>query len=747
MAKLTSAQSQKILSKIGEDFLSCAICLEQYKNPKILPCHHTFCAECLTTFMGKAKELVCPTCKTPCQLSHGGVEELKSSFFISSLLDIIYQGMPGRDDIPGVCEGCGENAASHRCVDCSLNFCQSCTKPHKTVPATRNHKVVAHSEYGDGKLSDILLDSTVYCSSHPKSMVKFYCDTCQVPVCLECTFVEHCVPTCSHRKLQDAADDYTMKLKEMLAKLRVKEARCEVSKYVADDYRDQLRKHCREEEQSIRGMADEIVRMMTQEQHRLIEELKTVYGTKVERAEMQIDELNFKYGQISSVRSHIETVILHGSAAQLLSSKEEMVNSIEKLAMAKTTALKPPDIVKFKAMSDIEEQGILGMLQSKVSVQHCSVENISKQLFTGGSVDVIIKTRDSMGKLVIPYEEVTAKLAKREGSWEDLGVFDNEDGTLTVTVHGREVGIYWVTVAIAGELVPGAPFDIMITKGFIKNIGITGEDTCQFSGPMGIAINRHSDLVICDRDNNRVQIIDKDGNFKLAFTFSHFKKPIRPCCIAVSTDNEYFMTDVGNSRVIVSDENGQLCRFFGQADLKYPHGIAISPLDGTVYVTDWDGKLAGTKKENSHCVRKFTRGGQHIKSIGKYGTKRGQFRGPAYVAVSNQGVVFVSDFNNCRVWVITADCEFLCSIGSHGTDEGQLCGPLGLAIDGDGYLYITEVTNKRVQKFTSSGIFVSRIDMDEDGLCRPHGITLTNDVPCRVAVVDHDRDCIKVFAQ
>ncbi|XP_070555517.1 tripartite motif-containing protein 2-like [Ptychodera flava] len=747
MASLTSASSQKILSKIGEDFLSCAICLEQYKNPKILPCHHTFCRECLANFAGTAAILVCPTCKTPCQLSLGGVKQLKTSFFISSLLDIIYQGMPGHDDIPGVCEGCEENDVSHRCLDCNLEFCRSCTKTHKAVPATKNHKVLTYSEYQEAKVSNIRLHSTIYCSSHPENTVKFYCDTCQIPVCLECTVVEHGVPNCSHRNLQDAADDYVKQLKEMLTKLRLKESKSRACKSMASDNRDKLTKHCREEEQRIRRTADEMVRMIRREQRRLVDELKTDYGKKLKKAEMRLDDWEFKHGSISSVCSHIETMILHGSATQLLSSKEEMVNCIGKLTKTETKPLKPPELIKFEAKCSIQEPGMLGFLRSNVSVQHCSVENIPKKLFTGGSVDLIIKTRDSTGKLVIPYEEVMAKVAKREGSWEDLRVFDNRDGTHRVTVHGRVEGTYRVTVGISGRVVPGAPFDILIVKGFLRDIGTKGTEKCQFSSPKGIAMNRNGDFITCDTDNNRVQIIYKDGNFKSAFTFLLFENLIKPCCIAISKDDEYFMTDAGNNRVVVCDENGQLYRLFGQADLKYAYGIAISPLDDSVYVTDWDGKDAGTDKENSHCVRKFTQDGKHIRSFGKHGTKWGHFRGPAYVAINGQGMAFVSDYGNNRIWLISADCEFVCSIGGDGTEDGNLRGPLGVAIDWMGYLYVCELRNQRIQKFTSNGTFVSRIDGDNDGLRWPHGITLTNDVPCRVAVVDHYNNCIKVFAQ
>ena len=30
-----------------EEFLQCAVCLEVYNEPKLLPCQHSFCTRCL----------------------------------------------------------------------------------------------------------------------------------------------------------------------------------------------------------------------------------------------------------------------------------------------------------------------------------------------------------------------------------------------------------------------------------------------------------------------------------------------------------------------------------------------------------------------------------------------------------------------------------------------------------------------------------------------------------------------------
>ncbi len=30
-----------------DDQLTCSVCLDQYTNPKTLPCHHSFCLKCI----------------------------------------------------------------------------------------------------------------------------------------------------------------------------------------------------------------------------------------------------------------------------------------------------------------------------------------------------------------------------------------------------------------------------------------------------------------------------------------------------------------------------------------------------------------------------------------------------------------------------------------------------------------------------------------------------------------------------
>ncbi|ESP02424.1 hypothetical protein LOTGIDRAFT_138472, partial [Lottia gigantea] len=56
------------LHELSEDFLTCCICLDRYKNPKQLPCLHSFCRDCLSDHIkandtGGLIAFPCPECR------------------------------------------------------------------------------------------------------------------------------------------------------------------------------------------------------------------------------------------------------------------------------------------------------------------------------------------------------------------------------------------------------------------------------------------------------------------------------------------------------------------------------------------------------------------------------------------------------------------------------------------------------------------------------------------------------------
>ena len=76
---------------LKNDFLTCPLCLQLYKNPKLLLCQHTFCLKCLEEYArhnyfprGKC---VCPYCKQTVPVPEDGdLSNLPNNFLVVGLL-------------------------------------------------------------------------------------------------------------------------------------------------------------------------------------------------------------------------------------------------------------------------------------------------------------------------------------------------------------------------------------------------------------------------------------------------------------------------------------------------------------------------------------------------------------------------------------------------------------------------------------------------------------------------------------
>ena len=103
-----------------EEHLTCAICLDRYRGPKTLPCHHSFCQECLEHAIANLP--LCPSCRRPVMLPDGGVASLPPAFLINNFLELHGQ----LKDETG--EGCVEHKRPLEafCKCCSALVCLAC---------------------------------------------------------------------------------------------------------------------------------------------------------------------------------------------------------------------------------------------------------------------------------------------------------------------------------------------------------------------------------------------------------------------------------------------------------------------------------------------------------------------------------------------------------------------------------------------------------------------------------------------
>lgn len=111
------------------------------------------------------------------------------------------------------------------------------------------------------------------------------------------------------------------------------------------------------------------------------------------------------------------------------------------------------------------------------------------------------------------------------------------------------------------------------------SIGSSGTAPGQFQGPSGIGITSEGNLVVTDQFNNRIQVIDQEGNALLTFGKQgtgegEFNQPIDA---EVDEKGNIYVTDSINSRVQVFDKNGNFLSAFGEP-ARDAEGNVVPPL-------------------------------------------------------------------------------------------------------------------------------------------------------------------------
>lgn len=219
-----------------------------------------------------------------------------------------------------------------------------------------------------------------------------------------------------------------------------------------------------------------------------------------------------------------------------------------------------------------------------------------------------------------------------------------------------------------------------------------------FEGDGGPAVEAHL-------DNPNGLALDGAGNLFIADTLNHRVRRVSP--------DGFIATVAGNGACCFSGDGGPAVN----AQLDTPFGVAVDTA-GNLFIAD----------EYNQRIRKVSADGI-ITTVAGNGTSgfsgdggpgiNAQLSYPAAVAVDSAGNLFIADYNNRRVRMVSTGgiittvagngqpppCAISC-VGSSG-DGGpaiaaQLIGPLDVAVDGAGRLLIADFGN--IRSISTSGV-------------------------------------------
>ncbi|XP_010887762.2 E3 ubiquitin/ISG15 ligase TRIM25-like [Esox lucius] len=159
-----------------EVMLTCPVCQDIFKEPRQLPCGHSFCMVCLDGMVdfGLDTPFRCPDCR-----AYFGVEiRVQKNYALANIAEDYRESLKAKN--PGIvyCDCCPEeqSLAVKTCLKCEVSLCQDHLQHHLLLPAYMGHPLV--KPLGD-------LDKR-RCPVHEDAVLKYYCSMSKTYICNIC---------------------------------------------------------------------------------------------------------------------------------------------------------------------------------------------------------------------------------------------------------------------------------------------------------------------------------------------------------------------------------------------------------------------------------------------------------------------------------------------------------------------------------------------------------------------------------
>ena len=222
---------------------------------------------------------------------------------------------------------------------------------------------------------------------------------------------------------------------------------------------------------------------------------------------------------------------------------------------------------------------------------------------------------------------------------------------------------------------------------------IADSDSNGLSSPGAVVVGTDENVFIADTGNNRV--LEEPWN---SSTKAYGAQTVlvgnllSPSSVAVSTSGNVFVADTGNNRIIEIPRNPASGAYGTPTEvgsgLDSPHGVAVAA-DGDVYIADTG---------NDRVVEvPWDRAKQTFGAQTTVGTN---LLRPEAVAVGPDGKVYIVNLGNSSVVEVPPGCNAAKSCTSQTTVASQenngLANPTGVAVGQSGNLYIADTGNNRV---------------------------------------------------
>ena len=671
-----------------EKEITCAICHEHYTEPKVLPCCHYYCKQCihhLALRTGMDKPFPCPECQKDTTLPEASVDNLPTAFFLNRMKEVHSKLELAHGKVEAKCESCLEDKAEAFCRQCTKFICADCVKSHKKMKKVfPGHKISTLEELKEGGAKEILIQEPSHeaCKVHdqPKNI---FCYDCDNLICRDCTIKNHFGH--NHEFVKVAGPETKEMLNQQLEPLRKSQRSLSCAIKEIQTTIAEVEDQGGSVANTIKSSCAELHAIIDNHQESLLTEAATRVQQKVKHLSGQEKSLSTAYASAQSVIEYTEQCLEHSPNDKVVCMHVEMQSRIDREIQEQQKEgenLAPVEEVDMGVeVSCAEDLKQLCLTRAKImqlAIEHAVTGEGVESAEVNKMSEFRVMTTLSNGKPTKQPGIVECRLDSLAKDSTTKCTVDLVQGGYCVQYTPTVQGRHELIVTVNGQEVAGSPFPVFVSI-----------HPTQLGKP--------------------VQVIT---GVEEAYD------------VDVTPAGNIIVT--GSSKVTIFNKNGKKLKELKGSEFGFgdPDGVAIDSTDGSMYITSDSSivKLSPDFKQE----QVVNTSGSHYRGVKVVGDE---------VMVCNR---------DDGVMVYTKELEYMRKIGSHGDGPGQFGAIWGVSSDEHGNLYVSDEVKSCVHVF-SNGEFLHSFGCGEDGekvLSLPRGVCVAGQY---VYVVNYGKHCMSVF--
>ena len=651
----------------------------------------------------------CPECQAEIDLPEGNrFDRLPTNFFHNSLLNLLAVRQSG-DGTNITCGNCKKRSSNvHYCFDCARFLCSDrCLTAHEIMrDAFEGHKVMPVKDF-QAQDYEALLKRQPFCSKkyHEREITRFFCLQCQSCVCHLCIVTDHQ----NHKVnlLDEAADNEKENIMAdaALSREREKDLTDVIRKF--EETASKLENNAEIATRGVTQAAEQMIAEIREREREAISSIETTRVTRLDRINSAKQEVESLTKQNKKVADFAETMVQRSSSWNIMQNKTTLKQRFEELRGIQAVKHHETSFIKFYAAPVVGFK--LGDIATKdvADARQSTLQGLDKTLQAGVEAEFILSPKTPQGEIsnqsdlkqrievtIDPTEDVT-----------DVSVRETENGRFKVKFTPKVPGAYSTEVKINGDKLPTCPFTVQVKE---RELTVIGElDLKLFEGEKfkclhGIAVNTKGMIAITDYNGHCIYIFDKEGKClrKFGSEGNNAGQFSCPSGVTYLNDDEILIADAGNNRIQQVDvQTGTVVKSFGKyggakGQFRFPIDVCLDE-ERHIVVTEYRNRIQVMSRE-----------GESISIFGDSGPEK--LNQPTS-CIPYKNMFFVSDRDNHCIKIFDQSGTFLYKFGKQGNQDGQFSSPDGMLVDNNNNnLLVCDRDNNRVQQFSLDGRFTGK---------------------------------------